>query len=209
MKILQVRLGPVRSLVDGGGRPWRSAIAKAEAPGPVRVGIDGLEGDQVADRRHHGGPQQAVLAYAASHYESWSLEGSTLGHGVFGENLVVEGASDQDVCIGDVWQAGGLRLQVSQPRQPCSTLGRYLASDALVERVWATGRGGWYLRVLNPGLVSAGELDLIERPHPGWTVARVLRAFDQAQQHPEEARLAAGLVHLSQEWRTKLAAKAG
>lgn len=209
MRLLQVRLGPVRSLVDAEGRPWRSAIAKAEAAAPVRVGAEGIDGDQVADRRHHGGPQQAILAYAAAHYATWTQEGLDLPFGAFGENLVVEGATDQDVCVGDVWQAGALRLQVSQPRQPCGTLARHLASGTVVERIWETGRGGWYLRVLHPGLLAPGPIERLDRPHPGWTVARVLRAFDGAARHPEEARSAAALAHLSPEWRAKLAAKAG
>jgi MOSC domain-containing protein YiiM len=209
VRILQIRLGPVRPLTDAAGRPWRSAIAKVAAPDPVRVGIEGIEGDQVADRRHHGGPQQAVLAYAADHYAAWRSEGMDLPWGAFGENLLVEGAADQDVCIGDVWQLGALRLQVSQPRQPCATLARYLSSDTVVPRIWDTGRGGWYLRVLVPGILAPGPAELAGRPHPGWSVARVLRAFDEAARHPEEARGAAALEHLSPEWRAKLAAKAG
>ena len=209
MRILQVRLGPVRPLVDAKGLPWRSAIAKVESLDPVRVGPEGIEGDQVADRRHHGGPQQALLAYAAAHYGRWREEGVELPLGSFGENLVVEGASDQDVCVGDLWLAGALRLQVSQPRQPCGTLARHLDSSSVVERIWDTGRGGWYLRVLAPGLLSPGALELQDRPHPGWTVARVLRAFDEAARNPDEARAAAELAHLSPEWRSKLAAKAG
>lgn len=209
MRILQVRLGPVRALVDAGGRPWRSAIAKEEAAGPVRVGPEGLDGDQVGDRRHHGGLQQALLACAASHYDAWRAEGMDLPLGAFGENLVVEGTSDQEVCVGDAWRAGALHLQVSQPRQPCATLARYLASEAVVARTWETARGGWYLRVLQVGLLSPGPLDLVDRPHPGWTVARVLRAFDEAARNPAEARAAAALAHLSPEWRAKLAAKAG
>jgi MOSC domain-containing protein YiiM len=209
MRILQVRFGPVRSLVDAAGRPWRSAIAKAESFDPVLAGSEGIDGDQVADRRHHGGPQQAILAYAAAHYVTWREEGFYLPLGAFGENLVVEGATDQDVCIGDVWLAGGLRLQVSQPRQPCATLSRYLASDFVVERIWDTGRGGWYLRVLSAGLLAQGPLELLDRPHPGWTVARTLRAFDEAARNPEEARGASALENLSPEWRAKLAAKAG
>ncbi len=209
MRILQVRLGPVRALVDAEGRPWRSAIAKEEALAPVLVGPEGIDGDQVGDRRHHGGPQQALLACAASHYEAWRTEGMDLPLGAFGENLVVEGTSDQEVCVGDAWGLGGLRLQVSQPRQPCATLARYLASDAVVERTWEAARGGWYLRVLQGGLLAPGPLDLLDRPHPGWTVARVLRAFDEAARNPGEAREAAALAHLSPEWRAKLAAKAG
>ncbi|MBI4912611.1 MAG: MOSC domain-containing protein [Acidobacteria bacterium] len=209
MRLVEVRAGRVRAFVDREGRPWRSAIAKEPLSGPVRVDREGLVGDEVADRKHHGGPEQAVLAYGLGVYGAWRAEGHELPCGSFGENLVMEGVDDHEACIGDVWNLGGAILQISQPRQPCETLARHVGSDELVEQTWALGRGGWYLRVLTPGSIVPGPIELLQRPHPGWTVARVLRAFDQARRHPEEARAASALAQLSPPWRAKLALKAG
>ena len=39
--------------------------------------------------------------------------------GAFGENLAVRNQTESDVCIGDIFQIGEVKVQVSQPRQPC------------------------------------------------------------------------------------------
>ena len=37
-----------------------------------------------------------------------------------------------------------------------------------------SGRTGWYYRVLREGVVQAGDtLEIVERPHNGWTVQRL------------------------------------
>src|SRR6185295_19687140 len=55
------------------GRPaktagMRTGFGKSPVAGGVRVGHSNLEGDGQADRRYHGGPDMAVLAYCAGHY---------------------------------------------------------------------------------------------------------------------------------------------
>jgi MOSC domain-containing protein YiiM len=41
----------------------RTAFGKRPVRGPVRVSRTNIEGDAQADRRYHGGPDMAVLAY--------------------------------------------------------------------------------------------------------------------------------------------------
>jgi MOSC domain-containing protein YiiM len=39
--------------------------------------------------------------------------------------------------------------------------------------VTQTGFGGWYFRVLRPGIIQAGlQLELLERTQPTWSIAR-------------------------------------
>jgi MOSC domain-containing protein YiiM len=81
-----------------------------------------IEGDQRADLRVHGGPNQAVYAYDLSAYEHWRRElGRDLPYGQFGENLTVEGMPETVVSIGDAYRVGGALLQVTQPRVPCAS----------------------------------------------------------------------------------------
>jgi MOSC domain-containing protein YiiM len=213
-RLLGLRTGRVRALGEADAadplrKPWRSAIFKEPVEGPLRLSRLGLEGDEVADRRHHGGPDQAVLGYASEHYPAWRAEGLDADPGAFGENLLFEGLLDSEVCIGDRWQVGGATLQVSHPRQPCGTLARRFQRGDVVARVWATGRGGWYFRVLEEGVVAPeGEVVLLDRPNPGWTVARILHAYWRAVEDPDEARAAAALPLLTPHWPEKLLARA-
>ena len=155
-------------------RPWRSAFVKTPIEGPASVGPLGLEGDEQADKRHHGGPDKAVLMYSADHFPGWRAGHglADVGPGGFGENLTVSGLAEADVCVGDRLRVGTTLLEVSQPRQPCSNIDRRWGRKGVMDATVASGRGGWYLRVIEPGEIRAGEaVRLVERPHPGLTVA--------------------------------------
>jgi MOSC domain-containing protein YiiM len=160
-------------------RAWTTAFFKEPVAGPVWLGRANLAGDRQADTKSHGGPDKAVLAYAAAHYPLWRAElGVEMPFGAFGENFTVAGLDEGSVCLGDVYAVGGARVQVSQPRIPCWKIARRWRRKDLSARVQATGRTGWYLRVLDEGAVAPGdEFGLLERPHPEWTVARANRAM--------------------------------
>jgi len=188
------------------GHPWRTAYQKEERTGPVLIGRLGLEGDEQSDRRFHGGPQQAVLMYAARHYESWrALPGlEAMGPGGFGENLTLSDTDETHVCVGDVLEVGGARLQVSSPRGPCANISRRWNAEWLLKRVLETRRTGWYLRVLTEGMVERGdEVRLVERPHAGWTIDRLLRLRHTTPRDLPAVHEAAELAALAPEWRQK------
>ena len=192
-------------------RPWSSAIVKTAVDGPVRVGKTNIEGDRQADLKHHGGPDKAVLAYAAAHYPTWraDLPSVEFPRGAFGENLTVDGSSEWDVAIGDVWRAGAATFQVSQPRQPCWKLARRLRVEDMVLRVQESLRTGWYLRVLEEGEIQAGDaLSLVRRPYPEWTVAEASRVMYGVRSDPASALELASLDALSASWKRTLTLRA-
>lgn len=160
-------------------RPWTTAFFKEPVAGPVWLGSTNLEGDRQADLKHHGGPDRAVLAYAAGHYPGWRAElYLEIPHGAFGENFTVAGMDEAAVCLGDVYEVGGAVVQVSQPRIPCWKIARRWQVKDLSARVQRSGRTGWYLRVLREGEVQAGdEMRLVDRPYPEWTIARANAAL--------------------------------
>ena len=189
-------------------RPYTTAFRKAEAAGPVRVGALGLEGDEQADQHHHGGPHKAVLMYAEHHYPGWrTLDGlAEMGPGGFGENLTVSGFDETSVCVGDVLQVGRIRLQVSSPRGPCADISRRWDREWLLKKVIERRHTGWYLRVLEPGEVRmADEVRLLERPHDGWTIDRILRLRYVTPHDRPGLREASTLAAFSPEWREKFA----
>jgi MOSC domain-containing protein YiiM len=194
------------------GKPERvgeltTAFGKRPVAGPVRVGRLNLEGDAQADRRYHGGPDMAVLACSADHYPRWRAELSwpELPLGGFGENFSVEGAAEQSVCIGDVWRAGSALLQISSPRKPCQKISHYWGRPELLGLVRETGRSGWYLRVLEEGATEAGDaLDLVERPHPGWTVERAQGAARARKLDRGAALELAAVAALAERWKSWL-----
>lgn len=192
-------------------RPWTTGFYKLPAEEPIALGSTGFDGDGVADTVHHGGPDKAVLAYAAAHYPDWRRRYTDRDwpFGAFGENLTLEGLTEDSVCIGDRWTAGEVLLEISQPRQPCWKLARRWRIKELAADVVANGRSGWYLRVLRGGTLSAGvSLSLIDRPNPQWTIGRANLVLHHLKQDREAAASLAACPQLSRSWKETLAKRA-
>ncbi|HEX8425725.1 MOSC domain-containing protein [Hymenobacter sp.] len=192
-------------------RPWTSAIFKQVITKPIRLDTLNLAGDEQADQRNHGGPDQALCAYPAAHYAYWVERLQLpLTAGSFGENLTIGGDyTEVDVCIGDVFAFGEAVVQISQPRSPCWKIARRWQLPFFSQWLQETGFTGWYLRVLQPGLVDPTDvLQLLERPHPEWTIARA-NAAKYEQRHDQElvAQLAA-CPALGERWRLKMQGRA-
>ncbi len=152
---------------------WVSAIFRTPVGAPVLLHADGHAGDRVADRRHHGSPDQAVCCHPLEHYAFWNAEypGANLGPAGVGENWTIADGNERTVCIGDVYRAGTAVVQVSAARVPCAKQERKVGLPGFLQRVRETQRTGWYLRVLTPGEVAPGdELALEFRPARPFTV---------------------------------------
>lgn len=149
------------------GKEFITGICKQPVTGPLFLTKLGLEGDGVGDRKNHGGTDKAVCVYSLDYYEYWEKAlGTKLPTAAFGENFSVSGMKENEICIGDVFKAGSAVLQVSQPRQPCSTLAARHGRIDFVKLVVDSDLTGFYFRVLEEGAVKAGDgIDLIE-PDP-------------------------------------------
>lgn len=169
-----VHVGRVAPLGPGN---IRSGFFKQPATGRVAAGEFGLAGDEQADLKVHGGPDKAVYAYPSEGYAAWiedfPARARTLVPGGMGENLVTAGLSEDELHIGDIMRIGTAVLQVTQPRQPCFKLGLYHREPKMVRRMIETARCGWYLRVVEPGDLGAGDrIDILERQEKGWSIRR-------------------------------------
>ena len=193
------------------GKSWESAIVKSRVTGPIAVHSERLNGDQQADRVHHGGPDKAILVYSRSHFDAWQAEFPewSVSGGAFGENLTVDGIDESDVCIGDVFRVGTSLLQVSQPRQPCWKLSKRWSMPKLAVMVQATGRTGWYLRVVETGTIhSADRFELTERLHADLTVLRAHEIMHAKPRDRENDIMLSECDALSSSWREQLASRA-
>lgn len=201
--VSEVRVGRVQPL---GLRAVPSGIRKDRVAGPIAATACGLDGDAQGDRRNHGGPDKAVHAYSSAHFPGWAADLPDLApqfqRGAFGENLVVEGAAEADICLGDRWRLGGVLLEVSQARQPCWRLNLRFERPDMARRVQATGRTGWYFRVVEPGEIAPGQTArLIARPHPEWSLDRVWRLLYRDRLDRAALAAFAALPELPERWR--------
>ncbi|WP_371930762.1 MOSC domain-containing protein [Paracoccus spongiarum] len=183
-----------------------SGIAKAKTDEPLWLGPEGFHGDMQADRRVHGGIEKALHHYPRDHAPAWRDE---IGAhplldrpGGFGENLSAEGLTEDRVAVGDIFRLGAALLQVSQGRQPCWKLNLRFGLPDMARRVQASGRTGWYYRVLEAGRVAPGDrLSRIDRLAPDWTLHRLWRAMYVDRLDRAELAGIAGLEVLAEGWR--------
>ncbi|MBV9595007.1 MAG: MOSC domain-containing protein [Actinobacteria bacterium] len=188
-------------------KPAKTGIDKRPAPQGAWFDRLGVEGDTICDTANHGGPDQAVYAYATEDARWWRAElGAELrrpiGPGAFGENLTTDGVDVSGAVIGERWHVGSAVLEVSVPRIPCSTFAGFWDLPRWTKRFTVVGRCGAYLRVLGPGRITAGDaIDVRDRPDHGVTIAQTFRALTgehslaprllEADQLPADVRAAA------------------
>lgn len=207
----------VLALCIGQPRPFNgvelSAIDKRAVDGPVVIRSFGLEGDMVADTKHHGGPDMAVHHYPREHYAGWAewLGGNDVlaCDAPFGENIVATGLVESEVHIGDRFRLGSALLEISQPRQPCWKLEHRFGRKGMVKRIVKHHNCGWYYRVIEEGSAQAGHhrLERVETGHQDWSVARLFACLYDPAERPSRSELQAiaALEHLCDEWREKAA----
>lgn len=203
MELLNVYVGRPRP-VTYNGKLIQTGIFKELLKGEVRVTKLNLEGDQQADLKVHGGMNKAVYAYPFEHYAFWKnkfpeldFEGSA-----FGENLSVKGLLEEEVCIGDKFDIGSARLQVTTPRMPCFKLGIKMNNPAFIGDFLEEGRNGFYFKVLKEGIIKAGDsIKLVHRDSYGLTVDETIRAYHKERKNKKLLEKAAQSPSLPEDWK--------
>ena len=167
MRLISVNVAQPQVLAGTARGDVLSAINKRPVSGPVAVRRLNVDGDAQADPENHGGPDAAVYVYALEDYAYWQERlDREFGYGWFGENLTVEGAASDIMCFGDVWQVGSAVLQVTEPRSPCFKLEHKMGIRNFAAQFQRAGRVGFYNRVLEEGVIRAGDEARCRRAPP-------------------------------------------
>jgi MOSC domain-containing protein YiiM len=140
------------------GKKYKTGINKTAVSGPMMVDAEGLVGDSICNRKHHGGVDQAIYLEGSLDLAWWAEElGRDLPPGTFGENLIVEGLDNRTLAVGDRFAIGDVLLEVTSPRMPCATFAARMGEPTLVKRYARAARAGAYCRVLQGGMIEAGQ----------------------------------------------------
>lgn len=201
----QVQFGARRDVVKPDGSTWETAIYKTATTNPVEVDHAGIVGDE------HTGVKieydRAICCHSLQHYRFWSAYyRRVIPVGTFGENLTLTSVMDEDLCIGDVFQIGSVRAQITQPRVPCYKQAVRLGEPDFIKQIERTGRRGFLLRILTPGILRRGDhFQLIDRPCPDAPLPFVNRKwFDKTD--TDSAAWLCGLEPLAQDGRIHFSA---
>jgi MOSC domain-containing protein YiiM len=205
MQLMSVNVALPRT-VAWKGRTVLTGIFKTPTHGRVRVRTLNLEGDRQADLSVHGGPDKAIYVYPSEHYDYWRGEfpDMELPWGMFGENFTTIGLLEGAVNIGDTLRIGSAMAMVTQPRVPCYKLAAKFGREDIIKRFLASGRSGFYLKVIQEGEVGAGDaIELMSRDGHAVTVTDVANLYRDGSDQLSLLQRAVQVEALPEHWRDR------
>lgn len=179
MKVRSVNIGKKES-VQWKGKLFHTGIFKAPIDEPIYLGTTDVDRDSVIDRKYHGGVDKACYMFSLEHYNHFKNLYSELdwNYGMFGENITVEGFNEKDVFIGNTYKVGSAKIQISEPRQPCSTLSMRFNSHQMMKDFIDFGHCGAYVRVIEEGEIQNGDtFELLEEPEDKFSIYNVFALY--------------------------------
>ena len=164
MKIIATNIAKPTTIVWN-GKTQTTGIYKYPTKEGIYLEKEDVKGDEVSDRKHHGGIFKACYLFSEDHYAYWQnlYPNLDFNYGIFGENLTVKGLDETKISVGDIYKIGTALVQVTQPREPCFKLGIRFGTQAILKQFIKHARPGTYVRVLEEGLIKPGDKMILEQ----------------------------------------------
>ncbi|AHG47592.1 molybdenum cofactor biosysynthesis protein [Rhizobium leguminosarum bv. trifolii CB782] len=194
MKILALCMGIPERLA---GKSYKTGIFKRAINGAVMIDAEGLVGDAICNRKHHGGVDQAVYIEGSLTLDWWSRElGRPYEPGTFGENMVISGIDNRNISVGDRFISGDLILEVTSCRIPCATFAAKMNDPKFAKRYAVAARPGIYCRVIKAGVAEAG-MPVEHQAFVGEKISmpELMRTVGARLSEPDQARYLASPIH--------------
>lgn len=152
--VVAISTGKIQHLPYSTKKPMISALDKIPFTGRMWLSIDGFSEDEQA-YKDHGGPHKAVCCFSQSNYDMYKEDLAQLPtYAMFGENVTVKHLDERDVYFGNQYRLSEAILEVSEMREPCWKIQAKYQIPDLVKRMTASGKTGFYFRVIQEGYVS-------------------------------------------------------
>ncbi len=133
----------------------------------------GLIEDSQCDKRYHGGVDKALHIGSLKHFKNFEKKfGYEMDKLAMGCNIIIDNLDEDDVCVGDIYSIGDIKVEVCQPRQPCWKIGALFGKEVsrYIIKAYATG---WYVRVLNDGIIESNDTMKLESRVSNTTVKQL------------------------------------
>ena len=145
------------------GRSVLSSMNKKPISGPLLVTEKSVNEDFFASQEHHGTVDSILYAFGFKSIQKYLAELSIQNYepGGLGENITVDDLPESEISVGDIFQIGEVKAQVTGPRVPCGKLNYRLQTPDALKAMQVTGCCGIYFRILKPGKIQ--KTDSFER----------------------------------------------
>ncbi|MEA3352741.1 MAG: MOSC domain-containing protein [Campylobacterota bacterium] len=160
--IISIGTGSSKTYKEGYSS-FQSAYKKDNFYNFIEVSDLGLSTDVQVDKRYHGGIDKAIHIGSIKHFTKFKDQyGKELDKLAIGSNILIDTFDEDDICVGDIYSIGDIRVEVTQPRQPCWKIGAIFGKD--VNRYIIDNHAiGWYVRVLDEGILDINDEMLLEK----------------------------------------------
>jgi len=210
-KIISVNVTAIVHEENWAGDVGKTGIDKRPILGRVGLENNQVEGDVISDKKHHGGFDMAVYAYAHEDLQWWEKEiGTKINPGRFGENLTTSGIDINKSLVGERWKIGTALLEVSIPRIPCRVFAGFWDRPNLIKEFTNARRSGTYLRIIEEGYLESGdEINVVFKPNHTITIKDVFDAKSGDRSKINEIAKVEELSTSYKQWANKIASGQG
>lgn len=192
MKVISTNIAKPTTFIWN-GKEVTTGIYKTPTNESIYLGKEQVKGDEISNRDVHGGAYKACYLFSSNQYNYWKNLYPNLewNHGMFGENLTVEGLDETKLNIGDTYKVGTALIQITQPREPCFKFGHKFGSQKVLKQFIDHGFPGTYVKVLEEGVVQTGDsLQLIKGADSNLTIAQFFNLLFSREKDQNLLRLA-------------------
>ena len=191
------------------GKDVVTGIYKKPTGAPIYLEKENVRGDEVSDRRVHGGIYKACYMFSADSYPHWKQLYPHLDwhYGMLGENLTITDLDETKLQIGSTYKIGEALVQITQPREPCFKFAAKFGSNDVLKQFIDHGCPGKYVKVLNEGFVKPGDtIKLLEKAKNSISISDFFKLLYAKEKDQGVLQIAVKLEDLSERKRIKLEA---
>jgi len=187
MKIISTNIAKPQFVTINGDQQ-RTGIYKKPTNQAIYLDKEEVQGDEISNRQVHGGEFKSCYLFSADHYPYWKNLYPHLNwdYGMLGENLTVEGLDETQLYVGDIYKVGSTLIQITQPREPCTTFAAKMGTADIMHQFIEHGRPGTYVRLLEPGHVNVGDtIELVEKATNSISIADFFKLLFEQEKNQE------------------------
>ncbi|WP_127717987.1 MOSC domain-containing protein [Halobacteriovorax sp. HLS] len=182
----------------------KSSINRQEVS-EIKISNKLLIGDEVSNKKYHGGANRVLHFYPIEHYQYFQeiYSGTLFIPGSIGENISTKGLNELNVNIGDIYQVGNIKCQITEPRFPCGIIDLQFEIKSLHKEALFARKLGWFSNVLEDGTITTKDkITLLDRPYPKLSLDRVINALNEDNQEKVLEEMIKNPI-LSASWKNK------
>ena len=126
----------------------------------LSVNNNGCQGDDQADKKHHGGKNKAICLFQQEILDSLSIDGHPISPGTTGENILIEGVEIGAIAVGTCLKIGEIEITVTQDAPPCKTIRNSFLNGEFnkISHRKNPNFTRWYASVNVTGTITVGDL---------------------------------------------------